>query len=397
VQIAVYHNLSSGGAKRTLWEAVRRLAQTHTVDVYTLACADHDFADLRPFARQHIVFPFAPLPLLKSPWGRLNQASRMADLMRLDRVTQQIARQIERQRYDVVLVEPCQVENASSLIAHLQGVRVVYFCQESLRRLYEPMPYRPYDAGKSRLRRGLDRLDPLPGAYLGLLKRRDRKHTRQADVVLANSRFSQAAIGQNYQVDARVSYHGVDTAWFCPQPGERSNFVLSVGSLTPLKGFDFLIEALAQIPPARRPPLVIASNFQNPPERDYLHQMAAERQVDLTLLGQVGEAQLVRLYNEARLTLYAPLREPLGLVALESMACGTAVVGVCEGGIVETVRDGQTGLLVERDPARFAHAVEQLLDAPQRAQSYGRNGREHVLNQWSWDHAIAGLEHHLQS
>lgn len=58
MRIFVYHNLPSGGAKRTLQEQVKRLSKDHQIHVFTLSCAEHAFADLRPFCSAHQVFLF---------------------------------------------------------------------------------------------------------------------------------------------------------------------------------------------------------------------------------------------------------------------------------------------------------------------------------------------------
>ena len=79
MRIALYHNLPSGGAKRTLQEATKRLAVNHQIDVYTLTTANHDFADLRPYVASHQVFEFQPGALLASPFGRFNQIIRIED------------------------------------------------------------------------------------------------------------------------------------------------------------------------------------------------------------------------------------------------------------------------------------------------------------------------------
>jgi glycosyltransferase involved in cell wall biosynthesis len=76
-------------------------------------------------------------------------------------------------------------------------------------------------------------------------------------------------------------------------PGEKQNMVLTVGSLTPLKGFDFLIESIAHIPGKFRPPLVIASNFQMPEEKKYLEAMALNLEVELILLDNISDEELV--------------------------------------------------------------------------------------------------------
>ncbi len=396
MRIALYHNLISGGAKRTLTEAARRLATRHHLDIYTLSSADHDFSDLRPYAVNHHVFPFRPLPLLRSPWGRLNQIIRIADLIRLDRLNRRIARHIDRNGYDAVVAHPCQFEKCPSLLRYLRRTPSIYYCHEPLRLLYEPMPARPYDDNASSRRRFLNQLDPLPILYRRVLGRNDQRNTRSADRVLVNSKFTAEAVSHIYRIPAQVSYHGVDVEQFKPLPVEKRHIVLSVGSLTPLKGFDFLVQAMAQYPATQRPTLVFASNFQNPPERAYLENLARNLGIAIELLGNVSDQDLVRLYNQAKVVAYAPVREPFGLVPLEAMACATPVVAIREGGIPETVIEGQTGFLVGRDPASFARAIQRLVDDPFLARRYGDSGRQHVLNCWTWDQAVERVEGSLK-
>lgn len=395
MKIAVFHNLMSGGAKRTLMESVRRLSQRHEIDAYTLSGAEHAFADIRPFVREHRLYPFEALPLLRSPFGRLNQAVRSADLLRLAGLARRIARDIDAGSYDVVFVHPCQFEQGSSVLRYLRTPSV-YYCQEPRRVLYETMPERPYDDAVSARRRLLNRLDPLPAIYQGLLRRADRENTRRASSVLVNSRFMAATVARIYGVAPHVSYHGVDVEQFQPAGRARENFVLSVGSLTPLKGFDFLVRGMAAYAEADRPALLIASNFQNPPERAYLEALARGLGVELILRGSVSDAELVDLYNRARCVVYSPVREPFGLVPLEAMACATPVVTVAEGGTSESVIDGHTGRLVPREARAFAAALRETIRDPQHARVLGENGRAHVLARWTWDRAVATLEGHLE-
>jgi glycosyltransferase involved in cell wall biosynthesis len=77
------------------------------------------------------------------------------------------------------------------------------------------------------------------------------------------------------------------------------------------------------------------------------------------------------------------------------MACGRPVVGVEEGGIKETVIDKYTGLLVERDAEKFGRAVQSLLENRSLLAEYGRNGRQNVLEHWSWEKSVSSLERHM--
>ena len=397
MRIAIYHNLLSGGAKRALYEETRRLSANHQLDVFTLSSANHEFADLRPYVARHQVYDFQPGALLNSPFGRLNQAIRQADLQRLRSLARRIAQDIEAGNFDLCFVQPCQYESSPSILSYLQHLPTVYYCHEPLRRMYEEMPLRPYENSDSTLRKTLDRFDPLIASYQHALKNNDRKNLRSANLILVNSEFIRNSVRSIYQAEAQVSYLGVDVDWFRPLTEPKQDFVLSVGSLTPLKGFDFLINALALIPEVQRPILVIASNFQNPPEKTYLEQLAQSQKVDLKLEGNVSEERLVQLYNQAKIAVYAAIREPFGLVPVEAMACGTAVVAIRDGGVQETILDGETGLLVARDPEKFAAALQKLLSNPELAQEYGHNGRTHILNHWTWDKANQTLENYLTS
>lgn len=398
MRIAVFHNLPSGGAKRALREQIRGLAgRGHQVEVFTFSSADHVFADLRPHARSYHVFPFRPLPLFASPLGRLNQALRLADLLRLRRAHRAIARALERTGCDIAFIHPCRYENCPSLVAELRGLPIVYYCHEPLRAVYEETPRRPYRAEQALHRRILDRIDPLPHTYRSVLRRRDRRNMGRADCVLVNSEFTRASVQRAYGIEARVSRLGVDTHWFRPLGIGRDRFLLSVGSLTPLKGFDFLITAVSRIGRERRPVLVVAANFENAAERRFLERLAAEQSVDVRFLTAIDEQSLLEQYNRAALLAYAPVREPFGLVPLEAMACGLPVVAVREGGVPESVLHERTGLLVERDPDRFARAVESLLDDPARAAEYGKNGRRQVEEHWTWERAVEVLEGHLRA
>ena len=393
LKIAVYHNLHSGGAKHSSYEIVRRLAARHRVDLFCPGTADTYFFDLRAHVGETVVFDFAPGRLFRSPFGRLNQAVRWRDLARLEQVERQIAAEIDRRSYDVVYVHPCQFTQNPSLLRYLRTPSL-YHSREPFRRLYEPRIPRDYRNNRG-WRDALDRMDPFNRAYERRLRQLDQRNIRHATRIVTNSFFTREALYRIYGVNARVVYHGVDLETFRPLDLPRDDLVLSVGALTSNKGFDFLVLSLSLIEERLRPALVIVSNYQEPGERAYLEQLAQARGVRLTLRKGVSLDELVRLYNSAALIGYAPILEPFGLVPLEAMACGTPVVAVREGGVRESVADGRTGFLVDRDPALFAAAVQTLLEDRALAAQLGRQAREYVTEKWTWERAVQEIEAHL--
>jgi len=79
--------------------------------------------------------------------------------------------------------------------------------------------------------------------------------------------------------------------------------------------------------------------------------------VGAILEGGLSDLELIERYRRAALCLLTSRLEPLGLTAMEAAACGTPVVAVCEGGYRETVVDGTTGLLADRDPEALGAAT----------------------------------------
>jgi len=393
LRIAVYHNLHSGGAKHALYQIVRRLIGRHQVDHWCISTADTQFYDLREFVEDNLVFEFKPGRLFHSPFGRFNQAVRWCDLARLEKVQRCIAAEIDRRGYDVAYIQPCQFTQNPSLLCYLRTPSL-YHCQEPFRRFYE-LPLPRVDRNNRGWRSVPDRIDPFNWAYHQRLQRWERRNVQHASRIVTNSFFTREALYRIYGVNARVLYLGVDPETFRPLGLPKENMVLSVGALIPQKGFDFIVESLGLIPKHLQPNLVVVSNYQEPAERAYLEKLAAARGVSLRLCVQVSTVELVHLYNTAICTVYAPIMEPFGLVPLESMACGTPVVAVKEGGVRESVLHGQTGLLTDRDADQFAIAARTLLENEVLAKQYGEQARKYVLEHWSWDVTVQQLEQHL--
>ncbi len=396
MRIALYQNLPSGGAKRAVYEWVRRLAAEHTIDVYSLSTADHSFCDIRPFASKYKIYEFSPRGLFQSPLGRLNQMQRWRDLGNLDQLQQKIAEEINTGGYDVFFANTCAFTFVPAVLQYI-NIPSVYYLHEPFGPGMERLDVRP-DPSRRNWRATIDRYDPFFHLYWNRLHAIQRQSMEKAGGLLANSQFTAQC---NQAVFGRESVFcplGVDLNDFQHIPGaSRDEFVLSVGEMSSRKGFDFIIESLAKIPANQRPPLKLACNSVKPMELEYINNLAGRSQVDVQILYKLDVAKLRDLYNRARLCVYTPIAEPFGLVPLEAMACGTPVVGVREGGVAESIVHERTGLLVERDPDRFAAAVQSLLANPDLVEIYGRNAREYVTQNWNWDRSVSLLSSQLKS
>ncbi len=385
MKIAVVHNLPSGGARRAMAAHCRGLVELgHELEVFTPGTADDSFHPVAPPGVRRHVFatptpPGREASLFGSP-GPLN-AMRAARLLRsLFRAHGAIAAAVDRGRFDVVLAGHDQYTHAPLVLRQL-ATPSAYYCQEPLRFVYDaPVGLATVPAGPAgRLVRAA-----ATAAVRAVLRPIDAASVAAATELLANSAFSHESILRAYGRAARVVYLGVDAELFRPLALPRENFVLSVGALHPAKGFDFLVRALARVPAQRRPRLVVVGDRGYGVLRQRLEQLAVERAVALEIRVRIPDADLVELMNRAAAVVYAPYLEPFGFIPLEAMACEAPVLAVAEGGVRESVVDGETGLLAPRDEATFAATLERLLGDGALARRLGAAGRRAVTARWTW-------------
>lgn len=387
------HNLPSGGARRALVAHARVLASRgHGVEIFELATGVdplEDFATLGLPLHRYQVPP--PPDREAGLFGRPTVATGIKALRLLavlPRVWRRVARDVDSGGFDVALVGNDQFTHTPHLLRYCRTPAALY-SNEPLRYVYDA-PVGDTPARESLI---LKVLRPVADRVLKrVLGSVDARNVRASPVLITNSNFSHESFLRCYGRPARVVYLGVDAQRFRPLGRSRREFVLSVGAMHPAKGFSFLVEAIALLPRERRPDLVLVSDRGYGVYRQRLEALAASRGVRLDLRHRVADGELLELYNTAAVFVYAPYLEPFGLVVLEAMACGTAVVAVAEGGVRETVRDGVTGTLVPRDPARFAAALGALLDDPDRAAQLGAAGRADAIALWTWERSTEALE-----
>jgi D-inositol-3-phosphate glycosyltransferase len=185
---------------------------------------------------------------------------------------------------------------------------------------------------------------------------------------------------------------GVDIDRFTPMDKEISRkklgipagerVILFVGRIEPLKGIDILISAAAQLHDDENFRVLIVGGDERTQERvDELRAHAEGLDIDhhLTWIGAVPHEDLPLYYNAADVCVVPSYYESFGLVAIESMACGTPVVASRVGGLTTTIRDGETGYLIPwRCPEPFAERLELLLDNDELRASLGRAAHEAV-------------------
>jgi glycosyltransferase involved in cell wall biosynthesis len=398
LRIAIYENLPLGGARRASFELGLQLARYHEVDLYRLNTYSNAAMDLGPHVKRVHVYPYRPLfGLLDRRLGRGQLAPRSYTLFApLQRLQRRIADDIRAGGFDVVLAHTDGMTQAPYLLRWLSGTRSVYFCQEVLRVAHERAAldqHRAHLGASSGLVGPLRKLED--GWVLRRLTAEDARNARSAGQIVVNSRYSRERVWAAYARDADVCYLGVDVERFVPDATTAlETELLSIGSPVEGKGHLVVIEALGRMPGDVRPGLRVI--LPRPAGAEMLERAARERGVALSVEVGVDEATLISRYRAALATVCAARLEPFGLTALESMACGTPVIAVREGGFQESVLDGATGFLIEPGPDAIANAVARLRDDPELASRMRRAAREHVLR-WTWEKSGRRLEAILQA
>ena len=225
-----------------------------------------------------------------------------------------------------------------------------------------------------------------------------------ADRIIAFSPHERDSMARLYGADAcKVSLVpcGVDLEVFRPldQKSVRSRLglngekiLLYVGRVEPIKGLDLLVETAAQMDSTEGVRMmVVGADVNGDREMHRVKQLAKERDLEdkIDFVGQVDHDDLPLYYNAADVCVVPSYYESFGLVALESMACGTPVVATRVGGLSTIIQHGRTGYLKSwRCPEAFANSVEMIISSDGLQQSMGEAARKRAEGM-GWDNVAS--------
>jgi starch synthase len=231
----------------------------------------------------------------------------------------------------------------------------------------------------------------------------ERTAIESADAIIAVSQGMAADIRVTYPAvpadRVHVIYNGIDARQYRADRGRdvldalgidpARPSVVFVGRVTRQKGLPVLLRAAEHIDPAAQ--LVLCAGQADTPELEaevtgLVSHLRATRSGVIWIPGMLAKDEVIQILSHATVFVCPSLYEPLGIVNLEAMACGAAVVASAVGGIPEVVADGETGLLVPPDDeAALATAINTLLGDPARTAAMGARGRVRAEAEFSWD------------
>lgn len=335
---------------------------------------------------EHSLLKLPPLERLLDPINVLEYVqSRTGAFVEPITFSRRVARSFRREgharRFDIVHDNQCLGPGLLALKRELPVVATIHHPITVDRRI-------AYASAKTKSQRfGLARWYSFLDAQLRVAGKLDRiltvsqasKQDLQSEYALPDSRMRVVGNGINLDVFRPIPE--------IPRVPERVITTLSADA--PLKGFRYLLEALALLKP-KRPKLRLHVIGQPGHETDTDQRVRELGLSDVVQWqGRVPNEEMARAYAEASLAVVPSLYEGFGFPAGEAMASEVPVVSSRGGALPEVVgEDGACGVLVPpKNGAAIAHALDALLDQPDKRVAMGKAGRQRVLKEFTWQRA----------
>jgi glycosyltransferase involved in cell wall biosynthesis len=219
---------------------------------------------------------------------------------------------------------------------------------------------------------------------------------RNADAVVTCSQALSRRIGAlvpSVSDKLQVSWNGVDPAGMsadCEQPYKGYEYVLSIGTLEPIKGHDILLDAFARVSTAV-PGLHLVIIGRAGKTGNVLARLEEDPELSsvVHIVKDVPHEQIGCWMRAAKLFVLASRSEAFGLVILEAGACGVPVIATAVGGIPEIIDDGVHGrLIAPENPEALANAMVEVFGDPLKSRRYAENLRHKVLVEFTWDRVL---------
>lgn len=176
------------------------------------------------------------------------------------------------------------------------------------------------------------------------------------------SKNVQKRIEKYYGKDSPVIYPAIDIAKY--KFKKCGDFWLSVNRLYPEKRIELQINAFREMPDEKL--VIVGGATQGDLSMKYASKITENIPQNVKLLGNVSEDELIELYATCKGHITTALDEDFGLTPVEAMASGKATVAVKEGGYLETINDGVTGLLVDARESSIIEGIRLISKDPEK-------------------------------
>jgi glycosyltransferase involved in cell wall biosynthesis len=209
--------------------------------------------------------------------------------------------------------------------------------------------------------------------------------------IVTVSEFTKKDIAKEFSINEnrfRVVHNGINNEYFYPvQNGPRpeNSIIVTNSADTPLKGLNFLLEAVAQI---RKKQPVKLTVIGEPKKNGIIEKLVAKLGVGdiVHFTGRIANEEFADYYSKATVAVVPSLYEGFGIPAAEAMACGVPLITTSGGALPEVV--GNAGMIVPpADASALTGAITYLFNHPAERKQYAQAGLERVNSVFSWTKA----------
>lgn len=352
MRIAFFHELPKGGARRGTNELAKQLKKNHEVDLYIVD--EINDKNEKNFYNKIFFYTFKPKEWSGKNW-KVRFYKDSIELIKLYNLHKKIAEDIKKEKYDLIFANASKFTQAPFILRFNPDIFKVYYCHDPhYRIIYESILDISDDLDL--VRKYYEKINRL------VRKNIDRGNVFGANLILANSIFTKEKIKETYDRGSKVSYLGVDSLFFKPEKIIKDIDILYIGSYEPVDGHSLLNEA-----------------------KKYMKHKAEIKEIMIENEWISDDKKLRSIYQRSKIVVCLAYNEPFGLVPLEAMSCGCAVIAVDEGGYKESVINDKTGFLIPRDSKILAKKMDFLLSNKKILNYFQKNAREEILKKWTWD------------
>jgi glycosyltransferase involved in cell wall biosynthesis len=221
--------------------------------------------------------------------------------------------------------------------------------------MYCHTPPRPItDQLESKLSKSSKFLQPIFRLFAKILVAGYRFEAKTMDIIITNSTNTQNRLKKYIGLESKIIYPPVNTNRF--KYINQKDFYLSYGRLETIKRIPLIVEAFAKMPDKK---LIICSS--GPLKNWLIEEIKTRNLTNVTYEGIVEDKRLEELVGNCISGIYIPVDEDAGMTQCELMSAGKPVIGVADGGLLETIIDQKTGILMPKNPT-----VEDLILAIQK-------------------------------
>ena len=243
----------------------------------------------------------------------------------------------------------------------------------------------------------------------------ERTALEMADAVIAVSEGTRRDVEKLFEIDPtrlHIIYNGIDPAEYqaVTTRGVLDRFgidstkpyALFLGRITRQKGIIHLVNAIKHLDPGFQ--IVLCAGAPDTPEiaaemKAAVAQAQSQRDGIIWIDEMLDNKSKIELYSHAGVFVCPSIYEPFGIINLEAMACGRAVVASAVGGIPEVVVHGETGYLIPVEqmsespfepvnPKKFSHdlasSINEIMADPAKQKAFGNAGRQRAIDTFSW-------------